>query len=247
MAMWQWLSPRRKLSMNRPWRWGSNVTLVVLNGVLVRLIVPVTAVGFAMVAQSHGWGLLNLVDWPLWLEGVIAILLLDLAIYVQHVVFHVVPWLWRLHMVHHADMDFDVTTGVRFHTLEILISALVKLAVVIALGPAPVAVVIFEVLLNATSMFNHSNIWIPPRIDRVLRWVVVTPDLHRVHHSVIRGETDSNFGFNLPWWDYLFRTYVAQPRDGHENMTIGIPDYRKEKITQRLWGILTLPLRRKDA
>lgn len=246
MAMWQWLAPRRELSVNRPWRWGSNLAIVVLNGVLVRFIVPITAVSASIFASSRGWGLLNVLDWPVWLEGLIAIVLLDLAIYVQHVLFHAVPWLWRLHMVHHADLDFDVTTGVRFHTLEILISAVIKLAVVLAIGPAPVAVVIFEVVLNATSMFNHSNVYLPERIDRILRWVVVTPDIHRVHHSIIRRETDSNFGFNLPWWDYLFRTYIAQPQDGHEKMTIGIPHYRNEKRTQRLWGMLTLPLRRKD-
>ncbi|EMI44933.1 sterol desaturase-related protein [Rhodopirellula sp. SWK7] len=243
MAAWEWLAPPRKLSLKRPWRWSSNIGLVVLNGLLVRLLVPMTAVGAAVYAQTQGWGLLNIVDWPMWLEVAIGILVLDLAIYGQHVLFHAVPWLWRLHMVHHADMDFDVTTGLRFHTFEILFSALIKLGVVIVLGPAAVVVVAFEVMLNATSMFNHSNVSIPLWLDRVLRFLVVTPDMHRVHHSIIRRETNTNFGFNLPWWDYLFRTYVAQPKDGHEHMLIGVKELRDEHQTERLPGMLQLPFR----
>ncbi len=243
MATWEWLTPRRELTVKRPWRWGSNLGLLAINSVLVRLVVPMSAVGAAVFAQSHGWGLLNFVEWPTWLEVVIGVLVFDVAIYGQHVMFHAVPWLWRLHMVHHADLDFDVTTGVRFHTFEILLSALLKLAVVIAIGPTAIAVVIFEVLLNATSMFNHSNIRMPSRLERALRSVLVTPDMHRVHHSIIRRESNSNFGFNLPWWDRLFHTYVEQPQDGHEQMAIGVDDLRDEKHTERLLGILALPFR----
>ena len=243
MVVWELLAPRRELSLKRRWRWSSNIGLVILNGMLIRFLMPITAVGAALLAQSSGYGFLNFVDWPTWLEIMIGVIAFDLAIYGQHVLFHKVPWLWRLHMVHHADMDFDVTTGLRFHTFEIFLSVLIKLAVVFVLGPAAIAVAIFEILLNATSMFNHSNISFPLWLDKMLRFVVVTPDMHRVHHSVIRFETNSNFGFNLPWWDYLFRTYLSQPQDGHDQMTIGVSDYRDEIQTERLPGMLQLPFR----
>ncbi len=243
MTLWELHAPRRRLTVRKSPRWASNLALVALNIVLARLLVPITAVAAAVVGESRGWGLLHLVDWPVWLELILAVLAFDLAIYLQHVMFHAVPALWRLHMVHHADLDFDVTTGLRFHTLEILLSALIKLAVLLVIGPAAVAVVIFEVLLNATSMFNHSNVRMPSWLDRILRCIVVTPDMHRVHHSVIRRETNSNFGFNLPWWDYLLGTYRAQPREGHTGMTIGLTSARDERQVDRLWGMLLLPLR----
>jgi sterol desaturase/sphingolipid hydroxylase (fatty acid hydroxylase superfamily) len=243
MAIWEVLAPRRPLTVRKAPRWTSNLGLVVVNAVLARFLVPVTAVGAAILAESRGWGLLHLVDWPIWLEILLAVLAFDLAIYLQHVMFHAVPALWRLHMVHHVDLDFDVTTGLRFHTLEILLSMFIKLAIVVIVGPAAVAVVIFEVLLNATSMFNHGNVRIPGGLDRVLRWMVVTPDMHRVHHSVIRRETNSNFGFNLPWWDFLLGTYRAQPAAGHESMTIGVSHLRDEIQVDRLPGMLALPFR----
>lgn len=241
MALWEFRAPRRALSVRKSPRWASNLGLVVLNTFAARLLIPITAVAAAMLAQSRGWGLLQQVDWPLWFEVVLAVLAFDLAIYLQHVMFHAVPALWRLHMVHHADLDFDVTTGLRFHTLEILLSALIKLAVVVVFGPAAVAVVIFEVLLNATAMFNHSNVRMPVWLDRLLRWFVVTPDMHRVHHSLIRRETNSNFGFNFPWWDVLLGTYRDQPAMGHEGMTIGITSLREESQVDRLPGMLLLP------
>jgi sterol desaturase/sphingolipid hydroxylase (fatty acid hydroxylase superfamily) len=208
-------------------------------------LLPVTAVGAALVAESKGWGLLHLVRWPGWLEVLLAVTALDLAIYLQHVMFHAVPALWRLHMVHHADLDFDVTTGLRFHTLEIVLSALLKLAAVAVLGASAVAVVVFEVALNATAMFSHSNVRMPARLDRVLRWFVVTPDMHRVHHSVVRRETNSNFGFNLPWWDYLLGTYRSQPAAGHTTMTIGVSHLRDELQVDRLHRMLLIPFRSK--
>lgn len=241
MAAWELWAPRRRLTLRKAPRWASNLGLVALNTVAARLLMPITAVAAAMLAESRGWGLLHQVNWPVWMEVVLAVLTFDLAIYLQHVMFHAVPALWRLHMVHHADLDFDVTTGLRFHTIEILLSALIKLAVVAVVGPPAVAVVIFEVLLNATSMFNHTNAQMPGWLDGVLRWFVVTPDMHRVHHSVIRRETNSNFGFNFPWWDFLLGTYRAQPRDGHTAMTIGVSQLRDEQQVDRLLPMWAIP------
>jgi sterol desaturase/sphingolipid hydroxylase (fatty acid hydroxylase superfamily) len=229
MAAWEVAAPRRSRAIPRAVRWTSNLGIVGIDTILVRLSFPVPAVGLAVVAEERGWGLLNSVDVPVWLTVVVSVLALDLAIYLQHVMFHAVPAFWRLHRMHHADLEFDVTTGLRFHPVEILLSMGIKLAVVAVLGPPAVAVLVFEVLLNATSMFNHGNVRIPPGVDRVLRWLVVTPDMHRVHHSIHPHETNSNFGFNLPWWDRLLGTYRAQPRDGHEAMTIGIEQFRTRR------------------
>ena len=242
MALREIAAPRRRREIPRLLRWSSNLGIVALDTLLVRLLFPVVAVGLAVVAEQRGWGLLNILDLPFWLAFLLSLLLLDLTIYLQHVMFHAVPALWRFHRMHHADLEFDVTTGLRFHPVEILLSMGIKLAVVMALGPPAVAVLVFEVLLNATSMFNHSNIRIPVAIDRVLRLLVVTPDMHRVHHSIHPSETNSNFGFNLPWWDRLLGTYRAQPRDGHLGMTIGIEQFRSRRD---LWldRILIQPLR----
>jgi len=241
MAVWELISPRRSLTVRKTPRWASNLGLVVLNMALSRMLIPITAVGAALISEKHGWGLLHHVAWPPWVELTLAVLLLDLANYWQHVLFHAIPVLWRLHLVHHADLDFDVTTGLRFHTLEILISAGLKIFIVALLGPSAMAVIVFEVLLNAMAMFNHSNVRIAVGLDQFLRAFVVTPDMHRVHHSVDRAETNSNFGFNLPWWDILFRTYRSQPAEGHENMTIGLPQIRNEEQADRLTSMLMLP------
>ncbi|MBX5452492.1 MAG: sterol desaturase family protein [Acidobacteriia bacterium] len=229
MAAWEWAAPRRNQETPRLLRWPNNLAVVALDTFLVRLTFPMTAVGLAMLAESKGFGLFNLIRAPAWLAFGVSLLALDLAIYLQHVIFHAVPALWRLHRMHHADLEFDVTTGVRFHPLEILLSMGFKLAVVMVLGPPPIAVLVFEVLLNATSLFNHGNVRIPHGLDRFLRMVVVTPDMHRVHHSVRPSETNSNFGFNFPWWDRLFGTYRDQPKAGHETMTIGIEQFRTER------------------
>lgn len=241
MSLWEVLAPRRPLTVRKVPRWASNLGLVVLNVWLSRWLVPITAVGAALLAQSRGWGLLHLVHGPTWSEFVLSILAFDLAIYLQHVMFHAVPALWRLHQVHHADLDLDVTTGLRFHTLEIVLSAFFKLAVVVVLGPSALAVITFEVLLNASAMFNHGNVRMPAWLDRRLRWIIVTPDMHRVHHSVIRRETNSNFGFNLPWWDFILGTYRSQPVAGHEQMTIGVSHLRDELQIDRLPGMLAIP------
>lgn len=243
MAVWEIVAPRRRLTVAKTPRWASNLGLVVLNTIVARLAVPVTAVTLADITQARSWGLFALVDWPAWLEVALAVAVLDLAIYLQHVMFHAVPLFWRLHLVHHADLDFDVTTGLRFHTVEILLSALIKLGAVAALGPSALAVLIFEVVLNATAMFNHSNARIPIAVDRWLRLLVVTPDMHRVHHSTVPAETNSNFGFNLPWWDFLLGTYRAQPSREHATMEIGLPEVRDEQTADRLPSMLLLPLR----
>ena len=232
MALWEVAVPRRRREIPRMVRWTNNFGLVVLDTVLVRLVFPIVAVGMAVFAAERGWGLFNAVEVPVWAAFVLSVLALDLAIYLQHVMFHAVPALWRLHRMHHADLEFDVSTGLRFHPIEILLSMGLKLAVVAVLGPPAAAVLVFEVLLNATSMFNHANIHIPERIDRFLRLLVVTPDMHRVHHSVLPSETNSNFGFNLPWWDRLLGTYRPQPRKGHNGMTIGIEQFRTQR---ELW------------
>ncbi len=242
MAAWELLAPRRRLSLSRWQRWPSNIALSALNTALVRVLFPTAAVALALVGEQRGWGLLNAIQLPPWLALAIAVLALDLVIYLQHVLFHAVPALWRLHRMHHADLDFDVTTGARFHPLEILLSTLIKLAAVAALGAPAAAVLVFEVLLNATSMFNHGNVRLPARLDRVLRWIVVTPDMHRVHHSIVPRETNSNFGFNAPWWDRLFGTYRAQPEAGHEAMTIGIGQFRAPR-EQWLDRMLIQPFR----
>lgn len=244
MSVWEVVAPRRRLTVSKGPRWASNLGLVVLNAVVTRIVIPVSAVGLAEFADHRGWGLLNLgmaAAWPEWAKVVVAVVAFDLLIYFQHVMFHAVPALWRLHMVHHADLDFDVTTGLRFHTIEILLSALVKLAGVLVLGPPAVGVLVFEVVLNATAMFNHSNARLPLWLDRILRCVLVTPDMHRVHHSTIRREANSNYGFNLPWWDFLMGTYRSQPVAGHIDMTIGITQHRDELQVERLPRMLLLP------
>lgn len=240
MMAWEWRQPRRSLSLPRPRRWPANLGIVVVDSVVVRLVFPVLAVGVAGLARARGWGLSHWLNAPPWLAFVASLLLLDLVIYAQHVAFHKVPLLWRLHRMHHTDLDFDVTTALRFHPLEIVLSMLIKLTAVVLLGTPPVAVLLFEVILNATAMFNHGNVWLPLKLDRVLRWILVTPDMHRVHHSIHREETDSNFGFNLPWWDRLFGTYRDQPRDGHTGMAIGLEHFRDWRAT-RLDGLLLQP------
>jgi len=240
VALWELLFPRRSLTTSKTVRWLSNLGITFLNPVVARLAFPVTPVGMALLAQKSSWGLLNNFNLPYSLEVLVGVMVLDLVIYLQHVMFHTIPVLWRLHMMHHADLDFDVTTGLRFHPIEIMLSLVIKLAVVVLVGPAALAVLIFAVLLNATSMFNHGNIRLPLSIDRWLRLIVVTPDMHRVHHSVTIRETNSNFGFNLPWWDRLLGTYRDQPAAGHQGMTIGLAQFRDAKRLTLPW-MLALP------
>jgi sterol desaturase/sphingolipid hydroxylase (fatty acid hydroxylase superfamily) len=241
MAGWELLAPRRRLSQSKRLRWLNNLGLLVFNTALLRLVFPLAAVGMAATAELNGWGLFNRVDAPAGLALLASVVILDGAIYLQHVMLHAVPLFWRLHRVHHADLDFDVTTGTRFHPLEILLSMLIKFSVIVLLGPPLVAVVVFEVLLNATSMFNHSNVRLPVPVDALLRRVIVTPDMHRVHHSHLEHETNSNFGFNLSFWDRLFGTYRNQPEEGHERMVIGIDTFRDAAHCVSLRGMLGIP------
>jgi len=242
MAVLEGRHPRRKRSFPRRQRWPNNLGVTLLDALLARIVLPTSAIGLAVIAESYRLGFFNRADLPAWLEIVGAIILLDLAIYGQHVLFHYVPMLWRFHRMHHADLDLDVTTGTRFHPVEILLSFGIKFVVVGAVGASPLSVLIFEVLLNATSLFNHSNLRLPRGLEWLLRCFVVTPDMHRVHHSILSRETNSNFGFNLPWWDRLFRTYRAQPEAGHDGMTLGLDRFRDPEEL-RLGRMLTQPFR----
>lgn len=241
IAYWELRSPRRTLTTSKKWRWFNNLSIIAINPFLLWLVFPILAVGVAQKAQMNGWGLLNQIS----IHGVIAFcvgfVVLDLVIYFQHVMFHAIPLLWRLHMMHHADLDIDLTTGLRFHPIEIILSMVLKMAVIVALGPPVMAVVTFEVLLNGMAMFNHGNITIPTKLDKWLRWLVVTPDMHRVHHSVIIRELNSNYGFNLSVWDRLFGTYWSQPQKGHTDMVIGLSQFRDAKKLTLPW-LLILPI-----
>jgi sterol desaturase/sphingolipid hydroxylase (fatty acid hydroxylase superfamily) len=245
MSTWEIIAPRRTLKTSKPVRWFSNLCIVFLNTFLVRLLFPVLAIEAALVSADRGWGVFNNIQLPVFSEVLIGIVALDFIIYIQHVLFHMLPLLWRLHMMHHADMDIDVTTGTRFHPLEIFISMGIKITSIALLGVSAWTVLMFEVLLNATAMFNHSNAYMPLGLDRIVRLFLVTPDMHRVHHSVIIRETNSNFGFNLPWWDRLFGTYRSQPVKGHNDMNIGLANFRDPKKLTLPW-MLAIPFLGKE-
>lgn len=241
MALWEIVAPRRGLTTSKALRWTNNLGLVFLNSLILRLLFPAAAVGVAIFVGEHDWGLLNHFQVSFPLAVVLSVVAMDFVVYLQHLLVHAAPTLWRLHRVHHADLDYDVTTGARFHPIEIILSMLIKFATIAVLGPPVIAVIIFEVILNALAMFNHGNVRLPLALDRVLRFIIVTPDMHRVHHSVEDNEANSNFGFNLSIWDRLFGTYINQPRDGHEGMTIGIHHYHDPKQVAWLPGMLALP------
>ena len=245
-ALAETLAPRRARVQPRRTRWVTNWSITIANTLVLRALavgLPLLAVGAAIDAAQNGWGLFNNIGWPVWLEFVLAVLILDFAIWLQHLITHKIPVLWRLHRVHHADRDMDVTTAIRFHPIEIALSMFLKIGLVYAMGPAALAVVVFEILLNGTAMFNHANIKLPLALDRVLRLVLVTPDMHRVHHSVHRSEHDSNYGFALSIWDRMFRTYIPQPGEGHDGMTVGL-QWQDDRPSTLGWS-LALPFRRK--
>lgn len=240
VAVGELISPRRVLTNSKIVRWFSNLGIVAVDTAVVRFLFPIIGVNVAFAAQEKGWGLLNVLNLPEWLAVLIGILVLDLVVYLQHVMFHTVPLIWRLHMMHHADMDIDVTTGLRFHPIEIVISMIIKMTAIAALGPSVFTVILFEIILNGTAMFNHGNVKLPLVLDRYLRLLVVTPDMHRVHHSVTIRETNSNFGFNFPWWDRIFGTYRPQPSLGHEKMAIGLAQFRDPR-KNNLFRMMLLP------
>ncbi len=243
MALAEIIVPRKNHVQKKSIRWVTNWGLVIIDSVVLRVFAPILAVGVALYAESKGWGFFAITKFPLWFEFILAIILLDLAIYGQHVASHKIPVLWRFHKVHHADRDIDVTTGARFHPIEIVFSMGYKLICVLLIGPAAFSVFVFEVLLNASAMFNHSNIKLPLGVDSMLRKLIVTPDMHRVHHSIIPEETDSNYSFFLSVWDHIFKTYQAQPKDGHDGMTIGLKEYQTDEPSSLLWSLM-LPFKR---
>ena len=229
MAIWEMIAPRRVLRAPKTFRWMSNLLLTTLNSIIARFLFPLSAAALAVIGEERGWGIMGYFRVSSFTAGLFSIVLLDLAIYFQHLLFHKVRILWYIHGMHHTDLDIDVTTGARFHPIEILLSFLIKVGVILFIGTPAWSFLIFEIILNATSMFNHSNIFINVKIDRVLRFILVTPDMHRVHHSVIIREHDSNFSFSFSWWDRLFGTYLSQPKEGHDNMVIGLANFRDPK------------------
>jgi len=232
------LFPRKTRALPRAHRWSSNLLLIAIDSLFVKLIFPIVAVGVAALAIKNGWGLFNIIHLPIWLEVTLSVIILDMMIYWQHVAFHHVPFLWALHKVHHVDRDIDVTTGSRFHPIEIALSLLYKMVIVIILAPAVIAVIIFEIILNGCAMFNHSNVRLPLGFDRILRRFIVTPDMHRVHHSTIVSETNSNYGFSLSLWDRIFGSYTAQPAQGHDDMVIGLKEYQHSGTASLIWSLL---------
>lgn len=237
LTLWEISSPKRELLQLRQFRWFSNIGLIVISSVLIRFIVPTAAVGVAFHVEENNLGFLNYYELPFVIHFLLAFILMDLSIYFQHVMFHSLPLFWRFHRVHHSDLDCDVTTGLRFHPFEMLISIIFKFLIILSIGAPVITVVIFEIILNAASMFTHSNIKVPHTIERMFRWFFVTPDMHRIHHSIHENETNSNFGFFISWWDRLFDTYISQPQDGHEKMELGLSFFREPKWQNLRWLI----------
>lgn len=230
--------PKKARTQPRSIRWMTNAGFVLINNLVLRLIGPLSAIAVAAWAHASGWGLLGQIDLPPAAELIFALILLDLGIYAQHVAFHKFSFFWRFHKVHHADRDIDVTTGIRFHPAEIIFSLMYKCLLVVVIGPGAIAFVIFEIILNGTSLFNHANLKLPVWLDRLLRTFIVTPDMHRVHHSTLNSETNSNFGFNLPYWDYVFRTYRPQPKAGHTDVRIGLADQQTSNPSKLSWSLI---------
>ena len=245
MGIWETLAPRRTLTASKRLRWDNNLAITLLNSVIIRIIFPAAAVGMAFMSEWSGWGIFNMLRVPSLPAGILSLLILDLTIYTQHLLFHRIKIFWLLHRMHHTDLDIDVTTGTRFHPLEILLSMELKIVTVVLIGAPAWSVLLFGILLNATSMFNHSNVRMPANVDRILRRIVVTPDMHRVHHSIIADEMNSNFGFNFPWWDRLFGTYRDQPVMGHDAMIIGLANFLDTKYLKLPW-MLAVPFIRKS-
>lgn len=243
LATLEWVVPRRKLRPVKTMRWITNWSIVIIDSILVRLLFKTAAVGGALWAADTGFGLFNLVNLPFWFAFFVSFIVLDFAVWLSHVASHKIPMFWRIHRMHHSDIDFDVTTAIRFHPIEIILSMIWKYAVVLALGAPAASVLVFEIVLNGGAMFNHSNFKLPLGVDRILRLFIVTPDMHRVHHSIQRRETDSNYGFNLSIWDRLFGTYIDQPEKGHTAMQIGLPQWQDEQPARLDWS-LSVPFKK---
>lgn len=244
-AFWEWISPRRKLSQPKTNRWTINISMHLINTTFVYFFMGAIVYSTALLAKEEGWGLMNWLHFPQPLSLLLTVLILDFVIYLQHRFFHLIPHFWRFHRIHHTDLDFDVSTGIRFHPIEIMVSLIIKMIAIVLIGADPWGTVVFEIVLNASSLFNHANIFIPLPIDKKLRWVLVTPDVHRIHHSIFSNETNSNFGFSVTWWDRLCRTYRDQPKRPHTEMEIGLPSHRKaEKL--KLVDLLILPALKLD-
>ncbi|MCM1991213.1 sterol desaturase family protein [Oceanirhabdus seepicola] len=240
MIILQKVKPRRKWEFSFWKRGFSNISIVILNNLLIFLVLPLVPIKMAFIVQEKGIGLLNNINIFKWIKVLIEVLLLDMLVYWQHRIFHKIGFLWKLHKMHHVDLELDSTTGVRFHPIEIIISTLLKVGLIALIGASPISVVIFEIILNSASLFNHANIYISLKADKILRKVLITPDMHRVHHSIHMNERNSNFGFSVPWWDFIFKSYKAQPKGGHVNMKLGIEDMPEEKYTY-FPGMLLVP------
>ncbi len=243
MGIWEVAAPRRKPTLSKTYRWVNNLGLTFFNGFIMKVIFPIASTGVAITAYQNGWGVLRYFEVPSVLSVILFIVVMDMIIYFQHIMMHAVPLFWRLHRVHHADLNYDTTTGARFHTIEIILSMFIKFIAIVLLGPSVLAVILFEITLNATAMFNHGNVKLPKTLDKILRWLIVTPDMHRVHHSVEKDETNSNFGFNLSIWDRIFGTYRQNVRAGQLNMTIGLKNIRKPKDTNMILGMFLIPFK----
>ena len=245
MGLWELKKPRRKATLSKLSRWINNLGLIFFNSFVLKILLPLTSTAMAALALENNWGLFNIYEVTPFISTILFVIIMDLIIYLQHIMVHAVPLFWRIHRVHHADLDYDVTTGARFHTLEIILSMFIKLTAIVLLGPSIFAVILFEIILNVSAMFNHGNVGLPKTLDKVLRYIIVTPDMHRVHHSIEEDETNSNFGFNLTWWDKIFGTYKKEVRKGQLKMTIGLKNIRNPKKTNRIWGMIVLPFSEK--
>ncbi|MBJ7265416.1 sterol desaturase family protein [Idiomarina abyssalis] len=249
MVLWEFLAPKRKPRYSRKQRWPANLAIVAVDTLLLRVIAPVGLTGIALRASEQEWGLFHYLsstagnELPFWFVVLVSLVALDIVLYWQHRLFHRIPVLWRMHRVHHADPDFDVTTGLRFHPAEIVLSFFIKASAILVLGAPALAVIVFEIILNACSLFNHGNVALPTSLERAARKVLITQELHRIHHSVEKEETNSNYGFSVSWWDHLFGSFTSKPKAGSDQVDIGLKEYRDASITTKLWGLLKIPFR----
>jgi len=247
MGSWELYAPKKAPTISKAYRWVNNLGLVFFNSFIIKILLPIASTSVAVLAMQNNWGVLNYYEIPTWIGVIVFIVVMDLIIYFQHIMVHAIPIFWRLHRVHHADLDYDTTTGSRFHPIEIVLSMFIKFTAIVLIGPSVIAVILFEIILNAMAMFNHGNVSLNKTLDKYLRYFIVTPDMHRVHHSIEQHETNSNFGFNISLWDRIFGTYKQDAKAGQENMIIGIQDITEKKQTNNIFGMLMIPfIKRND-